>query len=269
MNKQFRDDLKNVQRMDCLCEIEDGNAYLETLYWLKEKNELTEETISKEIESVSARGFTNVLKWVDENYGSLFEEKSLMDYAAKGGHIDTLEWLNENKPMCMSEEILLCAVLSNKLDVIEWVLDKKEEVVLTPSDLFYDTRITVEIVECILKRRPSWMSQEFVLDAACNCHFEVLKWLYDNYDNCVLSEEDLICLGELAVNKEIVEFVYERHFRGNVRVVGRLLEAVQNEIDDVDLYNWTYKTYNNEREVELNKREKQIRKKEKKLMYRE
>lgn len=292
VNKGFKDMIKNIQikcddsstdadKMKYLLKIEDESAFLESLYWLEKKGMLSNEVLSKElVSSIAYKGFTKVLIWLKENRHECLNYH-LMDYAAKGGKLETLIWLNENAPSSFTTNILpMSTRRGGSLDVIGWVLDNKGYI-YTDDTIDYEGTLSDIVQECdldtmkfLVRKRPEWLN-ECLEYSATNDRLDLLEWLYDNSDGYVFSKDLFRSLGELFCEKEIIEFVYDKQFKGDVESVRTIYERYKSDYDDEyrlgdeNTLSWLLLTYSNEKEWELRKRQNKIEKKEMCLKKRE
>lgn len=257
--KSFRDNLMNVQvmygnadRVLRLLRIQDEKAYLDSLVWLEEKCEFLEVIMYHITMDVCSKGFTNVLIWLNDR----FEDSvggQLMDFAAIGGHIDTLNWLKENKPESYSNKLLPLSFRSKKMDVVQWVFENVECACDRVFDL--DELIDEIVKNCdangmkhLMSLRPNWRKL-CIQESAILDRLDLLQCLYEGIDAHTIGfdEHAFECICELFCSKEVLEFIYERHFRENADVICRGYKRCKFAYDINNVWEWLRE--NKEKEI--------------------
>ena len=189
---------------------------------------------------------TNVLSWLNSKNEHFVDPKQdLMDFAAKGGHIDTLDWLNKHKPHSFSTKLLLMATLKSPQKtkdrfkqkiVVKWVLEHKDRHFTGPIYWrIYEMakNVSPETLEFILSKRPDWL--EYFCDAIIILHkSELFKKIYEFYgENNDIWPRIFCFMAERLCPKGMLKFLYTKEFIGSYYDVHEVYSVYQNECEKV------------------------------------
>jgi hypothetical protein len=158
----------------------------------------------------SQRGYLNLIKWVNDNLlwcinnniaGKNYQinknyplkvnisNVDLDCHAAKGGHINILNWLVDCGISCMENILLLNAAEHGHLHVIKWLMKKRKEAqgaalrakkiinVRNSYFVFHHAAISgnISVIEWLDKQKCDWNTKSIIY-AVLHGHLHVLQW---------------------------------------------------------------------------------------------
>ncbi len=242
IGNKFKDEKPYVWHNSCFREAAEG-GHMETLNWLEKQGcplfpnpELTKlrrfffpSVFSSSEDDTTCRvaknGHLDALKWLMQRNFPFHSET--MKYAAEGGHLATLQWLNIHRVALkldpLNEKIMQAAAGGGHLPVIQWLRNKN-----CPWD-GYATAF-----------------------AARDCHLEVLAWLLDN--GCPWSPSLWRCyrIPEEGKHLPVLEWLRKRGLiPPALPLVQRRLESLADKMQSYALgmemrYLWHYEFIGNQ-----------------------
>ena len=148
-------------------------------------------------------GYLKLLKWCfknEQSFKSRFDDKSVLECAAKRGNKDVIKWLNKKLPLsesswCKASEY---AIQGGQIELLKWITEKKKYYKL--SDLVVSEASDLEIVKYLLNSGVE-CTDDICAFAAKAGNLKLLKYL--NERGFKLGEN----IGKFAACSENIELL--------------------------------------------------------------
>ena len=192
INKQFRDEIKNVQtphkrpysfyedhENDMLAAIRSENALIDTLEWLKHKNWIPHHLACTN--EIAKKGFLRAIQWLHHHDLRGFSQ-NVMDDAAQTGHLHVVRWLHENRSEGCTVYAMDMAACYGHLHVVEWLHENRQEG-CTKRAMDCAARCGhLDVVIWLHRNRHEGCTTYAMNYASANGHLHVIEWLHLNRD---------------------------------------------------------------------------------------
>ena len=166
----FHSDIQNIvylarfNRLD-LCEI----VYLETDAF---------NGIDEVVNYASCFGNLEIVKYLTAIGASC--STYAMDWAARNGHLDIVQWLHLNRSEGCTTEAMDWAANNGRLDVLKWLHFNRSEGCTTRAMDWAAEFGHLDIVQWLHLNRYEGCSEYAMIDAVRNGHIAIVKYLYEN-----------------------------------------------------------------------------------------
>lgn len=138
------------------------------------------------------------------------EVYTIIEYAAKNGHLHHLKFLNEKCKV----NTLEYAVCSGKLEVVEWVYNNGPEDVQTFLALGYAAGYGyLDIVKFLYPKTEKTKTFLAIKLAILYGKIDVLNWIVDENDFEITNYDVLLKYAMLGEYPEVIKWIYERQYQ--------------------------------------------------------
>lgn len=247
--KQFCESLENIQVTASddrysVCQnfskISQENTFQVAIEWLIKHAGVDAFIMIHAAEVASTKGFTHVLAWMDKNNMEVCFYPRLMNFAARGGKLNTLRWLYDKKPWTYSFFILSECVTSGSLEILEWVLDNLGFEYENEGKHLLRKIVTSgheHMVKHLIHRKPEWIN-ECINTCLSSDRTHLLQWVHARSPDYTFSEKTLFAAAELHISKDTVEYVYNTQFKGNLGILTQLIQIYKKRLDNAGIHTY-------------------------------
>jgi ankyrin repeat protein len=106
--------------------------------------------------------------------------KDTMDYAARKGHLDIVQWLHANRSEGCTFRAMDNAASNGHFEIVKWLHANRREGCNTKAMDCAASKGHLDIVQWLHANRSEGCTFRAMDNAASNGHFEIVKWLHAN-----------------------------------------------------------------------------------------
>ena len=156
-----------------VCESAARGGHLELLQWLRENNCSWHASI---YEHAAYNGHVNILQWLKDKIAPL--NLKFLDVAAKRGHVNVFKWAKENCLFAKSNSYTIHAIRGGHVDVLEWLFEQR----LPINNVIYLVAAKhghLNVIKWAHSKKIQWNPKLYY----CVCirkDQEMFKWLKEN-----------------------------------------------------------------------------------------
>eukprot|EP00644_Phytophthora_capsici_P013437 jgi/Phyca11/8578/fgenesh1_pm.PHYCAscaffold_29_\ len=136
------------------------------------------------VRHAAALGHTHVLKWIKEHENQSVKDLwsaynfNPMDEAAKGGHVNVMQWLHDNLRDCYAGRALNWAASNGHLEAMKWLLSNRQDLCVNYAMDFAAANGHLSVVKWLHINRREGCTTWAMDGAATNGHLQVVQWLH-------------------------------------------------------------------------------------------
>ncbi|TYZ65988.1 hypothetical protein PybrP1_005002, partial [[Pythium] brassicae (nom. inval.)] len=157
-------------------------------------------------------GDLGAIKWVHEHIPSDTYSTDAMNYAARSGHFDVIQWLIANRPEGYSSATMDGAAAGGHFKIVKWLHKHRTEGCSTDAMDLAAGAGHLDIVQWLHINRHEGCTTNAMNDAAGAGHLDVVQWLHANRsEGCTAAAMDQ---AAAAGHLDIVQWLREHRREG-------------------------------------------------------
>ncbi|EFA83121.1 hypothetical protein PPL_03911 [Heterostelium album PN500] len=168
----------------------------------------TIEPTTEMFDTAARLGYLKILRYFHANFPNTNCSYEAFDDAAANGHLDVLEFLNENSNVGCSIQAMNEASRNDRLDVIKWLHNNRSEGCSKKCMDYAARNSNLHIVKWLHQNRTEGCTTDSLDHAIFNEDLEMVKWFYQNRtEGSTYKVEEVIAQG----NKELIQFILTKN----------------------------------------------------------
>jgi hypothetical protein len=177
---------------------------LDVIIYLVESKRASQSLFVKGINYAARHGRLEIVQWLHENLPTASCTDDAMDWAARGGHLPVIQFLHVNRQEGCTTYAMDWAAYEGHLETLIWLYENRIEGCSHLATDWAAVQGHFSIVKWLLENKLGSVSVALISSAA-EGHLTIVKWLCENHS--VKHFQSAILTAEHNRRDEIVEYL--------------------------------------------------------------